>query len=105
MSQTTRQYTWHILHSKCDLTQALKAVWLLLQQPTIAQPKRVFGNAPQQVDEAARRRSEAAAQQLMRNYDGQPSVGIRLMSKMGYGTAGVSPVLPGRQVTVEAVGV
>ena len=50
-------------------------------------PRRVFTSAPK-LDEEARRRSEAATQQLMQNYNGQPNVGIKLMSKMGYGVAG-----------------
>ena len=88
MFMTAREaYT---LRSTKDLTLALNILWSLLQQPMIAQPKRVFGHTPQHVDEAARRRSEAAAQQLMSNYDGQPSVGIKMMSKMGYGAAGRS---------------
>ena len=45
-------------------------------------------NAPRQVDEEARRRSEAATQQLMRKYEGGSSVGVKLMAKMGYGAAG-----------------
>lgn len=45
-------------------------------------------NAPRQVDEEARRRSEAATQQLMRRYEGGSSVGVKLMAKMGYGAAG-----------------
>ena len=60
---------------------------VLLQQPSVVPPKRVFSSAPK-LDEEARRRSEAATQQLMQNYNGQPNVGIKLMSKMGYGVAG-----------------
>lgn len=46
-------------------------------------------NAPRQVDEEARRRSEVATQQLMRKYEGGSSVGVKLMAKMGYGAAGI----------------
>ena len=55
-------------------------------------------NAPRQVDEEARRRSEAATQQLMRKYEGGSNVGVKLMAKMGYGAAGMghqTPVLGG----------
>ena len=62
-----------------------------MQQPSVVPPKRVFPSALK-MDEEARRRSEAATQQLMQNYSGQPNVGIRLMSKMGYGIAGESSV-------------
>lgn len=50
-------------------------------------PRRVFSSAPK-LDEEARQRSEVASQQLMQNYKGPPNVGVRLMSKMGYGVAG-----------------
>ncbi len=60
---------------------------LFMQQPSVMPPRRVFTSAPK-LDEEARRRSEAATQQLMQNYNGQPNVGIKLMSKMGYGVAG-----------------
>ena len=57
------------------------------QQPSVVPPRRPFSSAPK-LDEDARRRSEAATQQLMQNYNGPPNAGIRLMSKMGYGVAG-----------------
>lgn len=57
------------------------------QQPSVVPPRRPFSSTPK-LDEDARRRSEAATQQLMQNYNGPPNVGIRLMSKMGYGVAG-----------------
>lgn len=60
----------------------------VMQQPSVVPPRRVFTSAPK-MDEEARRRSEAATQQLMQNYHGPPNVGIRLMSKMGYGIAGM----------------
>lgn len=58
------------------------------QQASVVPPRRMFSSAPK-LDEDARRRSEAATQQLMQNYNGPPNVGIRLMSKMGYGVAGM----------------
>ena len=58
-----------------------------MQQPPVVPPRRMFSTAPK-LDDEARRRSEAATQQLMQNYHGPPNVGIRLMSKMGYGVAG-----------------
>lgn len=60
----------------------------LQQLLAAAANRRVFMNAPRQVDEEARRRSEAATQQLMRKYEGGSSVGVKLMAKMGYGAAG-----------------
>lgn len=57
------------------------------QQPPVMAPRRVFSSAPK-LDEEARHRSEVASQQLMQNYNGPPNVGVRLMSKMGYGVAG-----------------
>ncbi len=73
------------LYDHCPLGPETLPV--LMQQPSVMPPRRVFTSAPK-LDEEARRRSEAATQQLMQNYNGQPNVGIKLMSKMGYGVAG-----------------
>ena len=61
-----------------------------VQQPSVVPPRRVFSSALK-LDEEARRRSEMATKQLMQNYHGPPNVGIKLMSKMGYGVAGEHP--------------
>ena len=64
----------------------------MMQQPSVFPPRRVSSSAPK-LDEEAQRRAEAATQQLMQNYNGPPNVGIRLMSKMGYGVAGMRHTL------------
>ncbi|DBB00253.1 TPA: hypothetical protein ACH3X1_014082 [Trebouxia sp. C0004] len=69
------------------LAAAANTMTPMPMQPPVMPPRRVFTPAPK-LDEEARRRSEAATQQLMQNYNGQPNVGIKLMSKMGYGVAG-----------------
>lgn len=71
------------MRNSCDFSLVLVEV----QQPSVVPPRRVFSSALK-LDEEARRRSEMATKQLMQNYHGPPNVGIKLMSKMGYGVAG-----------------
>ncbi|KAL3155440.1 hypothetical protein ABBQ38_010996 [Trebouxia sp. C0009 RCD-2024] len=84
------------------LAAAANSMSPMQMQPPVMAPRRVFSSAPK-LDEEARHRSEVASQQLMQNYNGPPNVGVRLMSKMGYGVAGLGAKGQGIAAPVQPV--